>query len=316
MPKSNYKNPNHSYTLEELLKFRAEPAPDDFDIFWQSAYLSILNFRPQVQLQDTQEKVNNWSVIDVRYSSTNGVMIGGWLLVPTDKPPTRGLIIGHGYSGRNAPDFSLPFPDAALFFPCCRGLGRSTYHPVSAEPKWHVLHDIDKKDRYIIKGCVEDIWVAVTCMELLFPFLKDKLGFLGVSFTGGVGVLAMACEERISRAHFNVPTFGHHRFRLRQATWGSGHSLQEFFQKEPRLTINTLRYYDAANAAELIKIPVHYSLALKDPVVTPPGQFAIYNNNASEKHLFIFDEGHAPYPRQHEQERQLLKELETFFAEL
>ena len=60
-------------------------------------------------------------------------------------------------------------------------------------------------------------------MEQLFPALQGRLGFLGLSFTGGLGVLAMACEERIARAHFNVPTFGHHRLRLRQSTLGSGH---------------------------------------------------------------------------------------------
>jgi cephalosporin-C deacetylase len=188
--------------------------------------------------------------------------------------------------------------------------------PISADPQWHVLHNIDKRDQYILKGCVEDIWIAVSCMELLFPYLQGKLGFLGLSFTGGIGALAMACEDRIARAHFNVPTFGHHRLRLRQPTMGSGRALQSFFRKAPKLILSTLRYYDAANAAEAITMPVHFALALKDSVVTPAGQFAIYNHTNSNKQLFILDEGHADYARQDEQKKQLLAELDRFFAGL
>ncbi len=163
---------------------------------------------------------------------------------------------------------------------------------------------------------MEDIWIAVSCMLQLFPSLQGKLGFLGVSFSGGVGALAMACEQRISRAHFNVPTFGHHRWRLREATFGSALAVQRFFCKAPKLTLNTIRYYDAANAAEAITMPVHFALALKDPVVAPAGQFAIYNHTSSDKQLFVLDGGHAEYARQDEQKKQLLVELEHFFADL
>lgn len=316
MPYKRYRDSNIAYSLEQVLSVNVPPAPEDFHLFWHSAYWTVKSFNPKVELRDTNEKVNNWRVIDVYYTSTDDMVIGGWLLVPADRPPTRGFVVGHGYGGRSAPDFHLPFPDAAIFFPCCRGLSRSSVHPISTDPKWHVLHDIDKRDQYIIKGCVEDTWIAVTCMELLFPYLKGKLGFLGISLAGGIGALALSCEDRISKAHLNVPTFGHHRLRLRQATWGSGYSVQKFFKKHPKLTLNTLRYYDAANAAEAIKIPVHYALALKDPIVTPAGQFAIYNATTSEKELFVLDEGHAQYPRQKEQEKQLLIELEAFFSDL
>ncbi len=317
MPNKTYSDSNCAYLLlEQMLKVNVPPAPKDFHTFWSSAYSAVQNFKPEVELKDTDKKVKNWRVIDVHYSSTDDVTIGGWLLVPADKVPTRGFIVGHGYGGRTSPDFHWPFEDAAIFFPCCRGLGRSAMSPFSTDPQWHILHNIDKRDQYILKGCVEDIWIAVSCMELLFPYLQGKLGFLGLSFTGGVGALAMACEERIARAHFNVPTFGHHRWCLREPTLGSGHAIQAFFRKAPKLTLNTLRYYDAANAAEAITMPVHFALALKDPVVSPAGQFAIYNHTTSDKQLFVLNEGHANYARQEEQKKQLLAELDSFFTKL
>lgn len=317
MRKKRYLEAKRSYELDDLLQIKAPPAPEDFNDFWQSAYKSVLNFNVNVQLQDSNRIVKNWRVINVNYNSTHNTTIAGWLLVPKNTPPTRGFIVGHGYANVNGPNFDLPFTDAALFFPCCRGLGLSQNPPISDDPQWHVLHDIDKPDRYVLKGCVEDIWLATSSLLILFPFLAGKLGFLGISFTGGIGVLAMACEKRIARAHFNVPTFGDHRIRLRNATWGSGHSVQNFFRQEPRMTLNTLRYYDAANAAELLDMPVHYALALQDPVVTPPGQFAIYNHTACEKKLFVLDEGHSDnYPNKNQQEQLLSAELEDFFTEL
>lgn len=309
-------NSYRDLNLAQLLKVKAPPAAKGFHAFWNSAYAAVQNFRPEVEIKDTQQKVKNWRVMDVHYSSTNDLTIGGWLLLPIDKAPARGFIVGHGYDGREAPDFDLPFTDAAIFFPCCRGLGRSRTSFISADPQWHVLHNIDKRDQYIIKGCVEDIWIAVSCMLQLFPSLQGKLGFLGISFSGGVGALAMACEQRISRAHFNVPTFGHQRWRLREPTQGSALAVQKFFRKAPKLTLNTIRYYDAANAAEAITMPVHFALALKDPVVAPAGQFAVYNHTNSDKQLFVLDEGHADYARQDEQNKQLLLELEQFFADL
>ncbi|WCN11061.1 acetylxylan esterase [Marinomonas mediterranea] len=310
-------NPHRRFSQEALLGIKTPDAPAGFQSYWQQAYQNALFKKPTMSLKDSGRRVKNWKVMDVQYESTDQVMIGGWLLLPIDRPPARGFVVGHGYGGREEPDFHLPFADAAILFPCVRGISRSPAPPISPEPQWHVLHDIDKKDRYIIKGCVEDIWLAVSCMGQLFPYLMGKLGYLGISLGGGIGALAMACEKRVSRAHFNVPTFGDHRLRLRLPTEGSGKSVQTFFKSNPRLALKTLRYFDAANAAQLIDMPVHYALALKDHVVTPPGQFAIYNATPKNKrHLMVLKEGHSDYPEKARQDQALVSELAAFFEDL
>ena len=64
-------------------------------------------------------------------------------------------------------------------------------------------------------------------------------------------------------------------------------------------------------------MPVHFALALQDPVVTPPGQFAIYNHTVSEKQLFVLEQGHSDdYRNKTQQEKLLLEELEEFFESL
>jgi len=61
---------------------------------------------------------------------------------------------------------------------------------------------------------------------------------------------------------------------------------------------------------------MHVAAALFDPVVAPPGQFAIYNALRCPKELFVLDAGHFEYPARIEQERRLLQSLELFFASL
>lgn len=96
------------------------------------------------------------------------------------------LIFGHGYGGCDAPDYRLQPPGAALIFPCLRGLARSQRSPVSSNPQYHVLHDTDKPAQYIIGGCVEDVWLAVSSALLLFPAVRGRIGYAGIALAVGL----------------------------------------------------------------------------------------------------------------------------------
>jgi cephalosporin-C deacetylase len=145
--------------------------------------------------------------------------------------------------------------------------------------------------------------------------VAGRIGFLGISFGGGIGAMALAWDPRVNRAHLNVPSFGNHPVRLRCRTVGSGEAVRAYAARglDP---MPTLAYYDAASAARQIRIPVHCALAGFDPAVAPPGQFSIFNALAGEKELFPLQAGHFPYPEAEHEERRLLGELERFFARL
>ncbi len=309
-------DPTYGYSLEQLLKVNPPKEPKDFDSFWQQRYQKALTINPQPQTKIISEDRQGWRVFEISYISTDNFPIRGWLMVPTSGVIKRGFIIGHGYGGRDGPDYHLPFKDAALLFPCSRGLALSAQPSISSEPCWHVLHNINQKDGYILGGCVEDIWLAVTTMLCLFPDLAGHLGYLGISFGGGIGALALPWESRLSRGHLNVPSFGHHPLRLRLATNGSAHSVQQYYCTHKKQTLKILRYYDAALAAKRITMPMHCACAKFDPCVAPPGQFAIYNALPEEKQLFILEAGHHNYSNQVQQEYELINQLDAFFAPL
>lgn len=309
-------DPTYGYPLSRLLNVEPPKDPRGFDLFWQSRYQRALSVDPQPCIQRVESNRQGWQLFEISYRSTDDMTIRGWLLLPAAGIVKRGFIVGHGYGGRDGPDLHLPFQNAALLFLCFRGLGLSKHPDISSDPFWHVLHHIDQANRYILGGCVDDCWLAVSALLALFPELTGHLGYLGVSFSGGIGALALAWERRIARGHFNVPSFGHHPLRLRLESLGSAHSLQQYYLDHKKQTLKVLRYFDAAIAAKRITIPMHCACAQFDPCVAPPGQFAIFNALSGKKQLFALEAGHHSYPNQHKQDKALSDELELFFNPL
>lgn len=308
-------DPSYGYDLEGLLRVEPDPEPADYAAFWRQRYTHALSIEPRPSLRPSSYQREGYCTYDLAYESTDGFPIRGWLLRPLSQPPSRGFILGHGYGGIQRPDFELPQPDAIYCVPCFRGLGRSARSPISTDPQWHVLHDVQLRDRYLLGGCVEDVWTSVSALFQLFPELAEHLGYMGISFGGGIGAMAMAWDSRIRRGHLNVPSFGHQALRMSLPTIGSAASVQRILQENGHL-IENLRYYDSALAARHIRQPMHIAAALFDPVVAPPGQFAVYNALPGERHLFVLDAGHFEYPGRERQERELLAELATFFEPL
>jgi cephalosporin-C deacetylase len=270
---------------------------------------------PEPRLSPSHHEHPRFRVFDLEYRSTDGFPIRGWLLRPTFKDARRGFVLGHGYGCIEGPDFELPRNDAIYLIPCFRGLGRSARPPISSDPNWHVLHDIHRRDRYILGGCVEDLWTGVSALLQITPHLAGHLGYMGISFGGGIGALGLPWEGRITRGHLNVPTFGNQALRLNLPTTGSAAAVQTFARAHPEV-LQSLAFYDAAAAARFICQPMHVAAALFDPAVAPPGQFSIYNAISAPKELFVLTAGHFDYPRRTHQEQELLEQLRGFFGVL
>jgi cephalosporin-C deacetylase len=306
-------DPSYGHDLDSLLAVEPPAEPPGFAAFWSERYQRALAVEPRPRLRPSGFARPTVRVSDLEYRSTDDFPIRGWLLEPAKGPIRRGFLVGHGYGGIERPDFELPCSDAAYLVPCFRGLSRSRRPPISDDPHWHVLHDIHLRERYILGGCVEDLWIGVSALLQIHPELEGRIGYMGISFGGGIGALALPCEPRIARAHLSVPTFGHHPLRLRLPTTGSGASVQAFARRHVHVA-ETLAYYDAAIAARHIRQPMHVAAALFDPVVAPPGQFAIYNALPGPKELFVLTAGHFDYPEAAAENRKLLSEIRGFFS--
>ncbi|MCB8878737.1 acetylxylan esterase [Acidisoma cellulosilytica] len=308
-------DPTQGFDLDRLRAIRPPEAAPGFDAFWQARYERARGLDPQPRVNASKTSHPNWLVQDITYTSTDKFPIGGWLLLPREGSVKRGLVVGHGYGGRDAPDFDIPVKETALLFPCFRGLSRSRRPPISTDPAWHVLHDIDKPDRYILGGCVEDLWLAASALTRLYPAIAGRIGYSGLSFGGGIGALALAFDKRFDRGHLVVPTFGNMPLWLTLPTVGSGNAVQTY-QKTHADVLKTLCLFDAAVAAKRIEAPMLMAVARFDPAVAPPCQFSVANGlAASNQHeIFILDAGHFDYPGEQEQHALLSAKVGRFFG--
>ena len=305
-------DPSYGYSLDNLLAVPAPNQPPDFSAYWQQRYQQTLSFSPQYSLTACGNFAG-FLIYDLSYQSTNNIVIKGWLLVPENQKVTQGIVVGHGYGGRDQPDYHLHIPETALLFPCFRGLSRSRCAGIPDQAEFHVLHGIHSRYDYVLGGCIEDLWLAVSVMLQQFPQTAGRIGYMGISFGGGIGALALPWDKRIQRAHFNVPTFGNHPLRLSLPTAGSAAAVKRYAEQNIHV-VETLAYYDASISAAYASQPAHFALALFDPVVAPPGQFAIYNAWSAKKSLFLLEAGHFEYPDQAIQDNQLITELQHFFG--
>ncbi|MEU1296264.1 acetylxylan esterase [Streptomyces sp. NPDC005840] len=288
-------DPTHGYDLPRLLAVPAPDGPADFAGFWRARHASALRVDPEPRV-GPWTTVDGVRVADVSYTSADGVRIGGWLTVPADGPVVQGCVAAHGYGGRSAPDPWQSPPGTATLWPCLRGLGtRSELPGVPPASAGHVLHGIGSRDTYLIGGCVADVWCAATALRLLVPETGDRLTYLGTSFGGGIGALALPWDDRFDAAGLTVPTFGNHPLRVTLRCTGSGESVRARFAEDPSV-LDVLAYFDAATAARHLRIPVHVGAALFDPSVPPPGQFAIHNALAGPRELLVLRAGHFEHP--------------------
>jgi cephalosporin-C deacetylase len=312
----NYRfDPTYGMDLAQLLAIAPPAEPDDFAAFWQDRYAAALRQDQRPQIRPGDQLIGNHTVSELRYCSTDGVEIGGWLLLPRDEPVRRGAIIGHGYGGRTGPDLLVGMDDAAVLFPCFRGMSQSPVAGLSPEPYQHVLQGIEDRDRYVLGGCVDDLWLGVSALLSLYPELTGQVVCMGISFAGGIGALAAPWDARIGRLVAQLPTFGHQALRLTLPSVGSCEAVRAYQLQHEFNVMATLAYYDAASAARHLRIPTLVAAALFDPAVPPPGQFAIHNAiPASLRRLIVLDAGHFDYPGKAGQQQKLDQEVIRFLS--
>ncbi|WP_207782553.1 acetylxylan esterase [Phytoactinopolyspora limicola] len=279
---------------------RAVGAPEEppgFAEFWQGLHEQARRVDPAVQLTaHAPAGCADIDLFDVSFTSLHGVRLGGWVVLPSDGVIDQAAVIGHGYGGRDAPDLTLLPDHTAAIFPVARGLpSRGLLPGVPADAPSHVLHGIEARDTYIHGGCAADVWCAATALLDIVAEPPARLAYVGGSFGGGIGALAVPWDERFTAAALHVPSFGHHPLRLTMPCTGSGEAVRRHARAHPEV-VDVLRFFDAAVAARRLRIPTLLAPALWDPAVPPPGQFAVCNAVPSETEFYVFSAGHAEYP--------------------
>jgi cephalosporin-C deacetylase len=203
-------DPTHGCDLAALLRVGPAPEPPGFAAFWRDTFAQAQAVPLALEITPSARALKNFDVFDVRFASFEGVRIHGWLTKPKTGPISRGFVIGHGYGGREGPDPWLPARQAAAIFPCARGLSLSRMPGVPGVAAGHVLAGIGSRETYIHRGCAADVWAAASALLAAVPACAGRLDYLGGSFGGGIGALALpgmrALPARFSASRASAST--------------------------------------------------------------------------------------------------------------
>jgi cephalosporin-C deacetylase len=212
--------------------------PADLAAFWRER-------RRRAEAVDPEPRVVEQVVTDgirrlrLTYRSTDEVRIGAWVTMPADGAVERCVVRLHGYGGLAEADVRHPALErTAVIWPCLRGMGELSRAPgLSDVSREHVLRGIASRDDYIHGGCVDDVWLAVDALAGVVPdavgrrtaagAARARVGLVGGSFGGGIGVMAAAWDERVAAVVLEVPSFGNHPVRVRIPCEGSGQAVRE-----------------------------------------------------------------------------------------
>jgi len=290
----------YGYDLAALRAVEPVPAPEDFVERWLAWRADAARLDPAPALTPVGVQ-DGRRVSIVEHTGADGTRLRAWFAEPLEHPARIGLVHSHGYGGRLAPQFERVPADAAAIFPVARGLGalnsRIGAPPVRDE---HVIAGIEDADRFVLGLCARDLWLAADALQAVIGSLP--LAYVGESFGGGVGALALPWDHRYFAATLIVPSFGQYDLRLAAPCLGSGEAMRRHVLAHPAAR-ETLRWFDASTSMLHARVPVRVEAALWDANVPPPGQFAVANaveRSAGSLELAVLPAGHADYPGRQE----------------
>jgi cephalosporin-C deacetylase len=293
----------YGYTEDSLRAVRPADEPDGFADLWRSWFAAARGVAADVSLEPLGRRGTH-DVSVVTFTADGGLRLRAWLALPTGGEVRVGIVHGHGYGGREEPTFERVPDGAAVIFPVARGLGALNTGvggpDTSAE---HVLHGIESVEAYVLGRCAVDLWHAATALTEAVGDAGLPLYYVGSSFGGGVGALAVPWDDRFVGATLEVPSFGQYDLRLRVPCHGSGEAQRRHLAEHPEAR-QVLALTDASVAATHLRVPVRVECALWDANVPPQGQFAVANGVAVARHagtgaeldLAVHTAGHAEFP--------------------
>ncbi|MFE2773266.1 acetylesterase [Microbacterium resistens] len=287
---------SYGFDLPALRAVSPVPPPDGFAERWRGWHREARAIPPTPEAL-TEAHGHGRRVSVIAHTAADGTRLRAWVAEPRRTPARVGVVHGHGYGGREAPEFHRVPDDAWAIFPVARGLGalnRGVGGPEAAEE--HVVADLDDPDRAVLGLSARDLWTAASALQEIAGDLP--LYYVGESFGGGIGALALPWDERFVGATLVVPSFGQYDERLAVPCLGSGEAVRRAVARRPGLR-EDLRWLDASTAATFLRIPVRVEAALWDQYVPPQGQFAVANaieRAGGDLDLVVLPAGHAEHP--------------------
>ena len=289
--------------------------PPDFAAFWDDTQAELADIPPQLRKTDP----NLWgpsdqgsagvSLTGLEFDSLAGARIHAYSLAAQDSSHT--IVHAHGYGSQCEVRWDWAAQGVNVLGVDIRGFGRSAGAVPTRARHGYVLTGIQSPETSVLRGAVCDYIRAAQVAALLLdeqdalaPRARDSvprrsLSLHGVSFAGGLALMAESLIQVADVLTLGVPTFGWVTGRHFYASAGSGGEVADYLASHPEATHDTalvLSYFDSMNFAAQVRCPTLVGLGLIDDVVPAKTVFAIANHLGGPHEVMQFPISHSEHP--------------------
>ena len=276
--------------------------PEDFDAFWDSTREQLWRIDPDIECRPVETAPDTGVQLDiVSFVSLGRVRVSAYFLHWQDDVPRPLVISSHGYGSRCRPRWDWAKQGVNVLAVDIRGFGISR-DALPNPSRWgYVLTGIESPETSVIRLAVCDYMQTGRVGRLLLGDRVSRCIYEGVSFAGGLALMAQAVTGDADLLAIGVPTFGWAEGRNLFVKAGSGKEISNYVERRPDVledTMLVLRYFDAVNFADCIRCYTVLALGLEDDVVPAKTVYGIANNLSAPYALMEFAVSHSDGPEE------------------
>lgn len=271
-------------------------------MFWESTHAQLARLDPAVQQRTLEVDDDTGIQLEVvTFVSLGEVRVSAYLLRWPDDRPRPLVVSSHGYGSQCRARWDWARRGVNVIAVDIRGFGMS--RDALPEPsRWgYVLTGIESPETSVIRCAVCDYMQAARVGRLLLGDRVSSRVFEGVSFAGGLALMAQAVTAASDLLAIGVPTFGWAEGRNLFVKSGSGAEISRYLEQRPDQAEDAmlvLRYFDAVNFAARVSCPTLLALGLKDDVVPAKTVYGVANHLKVRYELMEFPVSHTDGPEQ------------------
>jgi cephalosporin-C deacetylase len=262
----------------------SEPAPTDFDAFWQNqrSQLQNLPFDPQLTIFD----VTNYATT-YRFNMANidNRRTYGYLSIPKGAGPFPAIVNLPAFGNTHAAGAQTTY--AGQNGVIILSLAIHNVEPDQYDYSAYLPNDIYTREgiyyRYPILGTIR----AIDYLFSRSDFDKTNLGVCGASQGGGLAMLVGGIDNRVKAvAESNAALCDHLGLKYNRAT-GFPYYLNKarVARGDEAAAANAIKYYDAVYAAQRFQGSSLHVIGYEDEVCPPSSIFVAYNQFKGPKTL-------------------------------
>lgn len=280
------------FSPEELRPVTANPV--DFDEFWTETIADARKVQLHPMLEHLPDK--STPTVDVYRASWSvgpgNARFYGMLAIPKGDGPFPAVVQYPG-AGVYAIGANMAFAEKGIislaFNPhgIAPDLDDKTYNDLgnTALRNYPAVNATDR-DNYYYRRMVQGAVRAIDLLENL-PECNGRIATYGGSQGGFLSIAVSALHPSVSFCEARFPALSDMSGYLYGRAGGWPHLLKDKDKVSGTILAHSLAYYDTANFARRLKVPVQYAFGFNDMTCAPTTTYSVYNVITSPKTLSI-----------------------------